>query len=587
MRRIVILFFCAFSVLIFSGCIGQEDITSSYDESHANSQDDIYYTSSEPDIDDEFIYYPIDSIDLKLNKSILNTPYVRNNSPFVFLIEIGTSPFFNSRLIKNTIRDLELGEFIPYKGISKAFEWGYSFTHLDGSYDGAGRRINAGYDTPPSDRREALKAIEKFILRQYLSDGNAPRPWSSMNGHYMWHHYAAEFGFDIIGSEIGENINSYQMHIAFNRGAARQYGLPWFIDFSAWHGPSITDYSVGRAWGDYSGPDHGHSMSLLKRSYFMSFMSGANSVVAEGGGAISFYEQIDENGNYILSPYGEVGKEFYDFTRKNSDIGVTYTPFGIVLDFYHGVYPGFGQRRAFHHFPYNDGDNMTWNVMDLFFPTGWEVMGRKEEGTLVNGPFGDTCDVILQNAPQKVLNSYPVLILSGDISFSKEEIERYGDYVRQGGTLVLNSAYLDYFPEYKKDYNDKNVYEINEGSGTVVVYGPDYSTENLYSIIQNKHNELVPFTFSDDVQYIINISEDYIYLTLINNLGVTKDYRDPPVIDPLKKIDLKIEYIGKESIISAYDIYRDEPVILSNENIINLTIDPGELTVLKFERGVS
>jgi hypothetical protein len=45
-------------------------------------------------------------------------------------------------------------------------------------------------------------------------------------------HTAMWSGLTVIGSEVGENIDSIQAHFAFNRGAARQFHLPWFIDFS-------------------------------------------------------------------------------------------------------------------------------------------------------------------------------------------------------------------------------------------------------------------------------------------------------------------------------------------------------------------
>ena len=43
--------------------------------------------------------------------------------------------------------------------------------------------------------------------------------FSSVNGHYCYQHYACEWGCDLVGSEVGENINSIQAHIAFTRGA--------------------------------------------------------------------------------------------------------------------------------------------------------------------------------------------------------------------------------------------------------------------------------------------------------------------------------------------------------------------------------
>ena len=232
------------------------------------------------------------------------TPPVRPEG-FQFEIQISSlGASYDPERVRQSIRGHNLGEYDSAVSKVMAAEWGYSFTHLDGQTDGAGRRIKAGYPTPPTNRAECLKVIEAFLHRQYIA--GAPHPWASMNGHFPWHHYAAEFGFDQIGSEIGENINNYQWHIALTRGAARQYARPWFMDFSAWHGPSITDYSEGKVWGEHSGPDHGHSMSLFERALFMSYMAGAGQITAEAGGAIAFLTTLDDQGRYRLSPYGEV-----------------------------------------------------------------------------------------------------------------------------------------------------------------------------------------------------------------------------------------------------------------------------------------
>lgn len=513
---------------------------------------------------------------------IWKSRYVRPEKGFEFEVEIsslGTS--YDIGTVQSSIENLELGSWQPIRNQSSVCEWGYSFTHLDGQTDGAGKKINAGYKTPPETRAEALQVIKQFLLSQYLNNGDNPRPWISVNGHYMWHHYAGEFGFDILGSEIGENINSYQMHIAFNRGAAKQYGVPWAIDFSAWHGPGITDYSSGKIWGDYSGPDNGHSMSLLRRTYFMSYMAGAPYIVAEAGGAISFYDTTDDNGNYELSPYGHVGKEFYDFTRDNPDIGITYIPFGIVLDYYHGVYPGFEEKLAFNAFPYSKGDTMTWELLDLFFPGGWETMGRQEEGALVNGPYGDTCDVLLQNASQEVLNSYPVLILSGDIAFSSEEILRYTSYVAQGGTLVLNSAYLDFFPDYKQDFAGQQRYEIADGEGKVIVYGKDYSVNKLDAIIREQLENGMPFRLSEDIEHIVTVKDGSLYIALLNSDGVKKDFHTPPMVDKTKVKTVEITYTGELKIKRVYNLITKTNIDCS-DNRVKIIIEPGELTVFEF-----
>ena len=333
-------------------------------------------------------------------------------------------------------------------GPAFAPEWGYSFTHLDGQLDGMGRPIKAGYPKPPKTRKEALEELRSFLMRQYIKE--SPHPWISMNGHYPWHHYAGEFGFDVICSEIGENINNYQWHIALNRGAAKQYKLPWSIDFSSWYGPSVTDYSKKRHWKDYSSPDGGHSLSLLERSYYMAYMAGASEVVAESGNVISFLDDTDENGILKLSPYGEMGKSFHHYVRSNPDRGICFVPFGIVLDYYHGAYSGFDGKRAFYYFEYNKGDEMTWSLIDMLWPGGWEIQGHNEVGTMVNSPYGDNFDILLQNAPEELLNTYPCLILSGDIRLSKPGAAKYERYVSRGGTLILNRAYLRYFSCFSK-----------------------------------------------------------------------------------------------------------------------------------------
>jgi len=495
---------------------------------------------------------------------------------FQFEIQIsslGTS--YDFERVKQSIEAHDLGEYETAVSRVVAAEWGYSFTHLDGQLDGAGRAIQAGYPEPPADRAACLPVIDAFLHRQYIQ--GAPRPWASMNGHFPWHHYAGEFGFDQIGSEIGENINNYQWHIALNRGAARQYRRPWFIDFSVWHGPSITDYSQGKIWGEYSGPEHGHSMSLFERSLFMSYMAGAGQLTAEAGGAIAFLDTPDDAGVYPLSPYGEVCKRLRDFSKQHPDIGVPLTPFGIVLDKFHGAYPGFGEKKAFWHFPYSPGDTMTWHLVDSIWPGGWEVMGRDELGAMVNGPYGDTFDVLLQNASQSVLNSYPCLILSGDMRLESDEVLRIQQYVEQGGTLLVNAAFLSQFPEEWRAGVDTTTVV---GQGRVVTYGPDYDITALDALIRDALAKQLPVRVSGGVQYLVNLKSDAVLVTLINNDGVTKAPREPVRVDASKSRTAAITYTGEGKVLSASDIKDNRPIALHADGGYQLEIAAGEIAVV-------
>lgn len=181
----------------------------------------------------------LDGLDININTDFWALKASRwvvpdfKNTDFVFEVESGYPAPPN---VTYSVNNYTMGTTDWFKANSTQWgEWGYSFHHLtNGTKDGAGVVHYGGYPTPPASKREAYTYMRNYVINftEHLN-GNT-RPWISFNGHYPYHHYAAEFGFDAIGSEIGENMDSYQVMMAFNRGAARQYGLPWFVDFSAW-----------------------------------------------------------------------------------------------------------------------------------------------------------------------------------------------------------------------------------------------------------------------------------------------------------------------------------------------------------------
>ena len=490
-------------------------------------------------------------------------------------------------------------EFLDMSQMPVAAEWGYSFYHLkDGALDGAGRVHHGGYPSPPKDRAEALEVMKNYVLKTYVGDPDQPHPWCSMNGHYPYHHYAAQWGFDILCSEIGENINSYQMMIAFNRGAARQYHKPWCIDFSVWHGPGLTDYWPKKLWGDYSHPDYGHSVSLYRRAAFMVYMAGANAWIAEAGVvnlflheyppekqklAIRYFEH-DDHDAFTLSPLGEVLQELSDFSRAYPDIGIPYTPIGIVLDRYHGCYGGIEgpHPKAFGEFDYTPGDWMTWKLLDMFFPGGWVV--SKEVGTLVAGPYGDVCDVLLQDASDEVLASYPILILSGDIGFDDEFTKKMIGYVENGGTLLLNSAYCEYFTG-GTEWNDRTgvtVRKVPMGKGVISFYGPDHDIQVCKTVIPQLLETLIPFEVRGKVQYLWNWKPPGWVLTVINNEGITKTFHEKPIIDPAKKQDVVVHYRGNERVVKCRSLLPETDLSFSDDKTIRFELPPGEIRIIKF-----
>jgi hypothetical protein len=475
-------------------------------------------------------------------------------------------------------------------------EWGYSFHHLkNGEPDGAGYKHYGGYPHPPRTRADAAEMVKAYFNRLAADARAKAKPeelafFSSVNGHYCYQHYGCEWGADIVGSEVGENINGIQAHIAFTRGAARQYGKPWLIDFSSWYGPSMYDEDPRKTWGQYSGPDRGHSLSLHRRTYYVAYMSGASVVVAEGGWLNYFRSQKPgPDGALPLSRLGKEGARFYAFTRRYPDRGIPYTPVGLLIDPLHGIYPGFGEKQAWNAFPYTPGDQRILNAWEAFFPDSVEVIGKRtEKGYLVASPYGDILDVILYSAPDAIMASYPVLVLAGEITQEALLAERLDKYVGQGGTLVLSAADAQRAAvadalKLKPDLpgpGGTNYLRLQRGRGTVVIC-PEGGVAGgaMGKALAQLRDELVPLRITGKVESLYNRTADGWLITLVNNEGITKTYNEPPRVDPDPQM-AAVRYTGPESVRAAClcTPEGDEPLDPAD---IRLPIPSGEVRVIR------
>ena len=444
----------------------------------------------------------------------------------------------------------------------------------------------------PADREEALRLVFDWLAKQ--TEGKA-HPWASMESFMRYQHYTAHHGYDYIGSEIGANVAAFNLSIAFTRGAAKQYNArlgfggvqAWFIDYSLWNYLGMVNYSgnpmmyqdpgwLGSDTAVSSNAYSGQSVSAVRRGYYMTYMAGAQWLINEAGGKGGFYAETEADGFYRLSPHGELFREFFDFICRHPDRGVAYVPFGVVLPFGHGLpFAHWNEPKAFETFPLTAGDRMTVALLDRFFPHSWgdpacfgNYGGRDENAQQVASPYGDTVDVLLQNAPQRVLNSYPVLILSGDITLTEEERARFIAYVQQGGTLVLNDAYAAQPPAF------------DCGRGRVWMYGPAYDVTALDDVLAALYRELVPFTVTGRVQTLYNVKDGGLVVTVINNEGVHHKYNEPVEIDASAAQTVTVTYTGERPVLAVTDWLTDEARPASA--VQTLEIPAGGVAVLEF-----
>jgi hypothetical protein len=537
--------------------------------------------------------------------------YLVQGRPFWFTLGGGDdSPVHIRTLEKIALADRGLNQ-------CAVGEWEYSFHHLkNGQADGSGYKHYGGYPTPPLSRTDAMECIRRYYL--HLRDDAMAKAtpeqrklFCSFNGHYCYQHYGCEWGCDLVGSEVGENINSIQTHIAFTRGAARQYGKPWLMDFSSWYGPSIFDEDPRRTWGENSGPTHGHSLSLHLRTYFVSYMAGANVVVAEGGSINCFKSQEPgPDGTLPLSTLGEKAAYFYRFTRRHPDRGVPYAPVALLLPFDHGIYPGFGKKLAWNAFPYTHGDQRILDALNVLFPgslgdpeqperpdrqpgnPAWKDPDymHTESLRLVRSPYGDIVDVLLSNAQPEVLNSYPVLLLAGEYAPDQAFAERLTRYVEKGGILLIDQADQrnGIFPTALVSRLPSpppgGYARFRMGRGAIVVVAssnPGHPTTErpLAKVMSQVRQELVPLEVSGRVETLYNRTKDGWLVTLVNNEGVTKTFRDPVVVDASATQSVSITSRGK-SIRQAVLWGADNDEQLSPKNI-SVSVPPGEVRIVQ------
>lgn len=140
--------------------------------------------------------------------------------------------------------------------------------------------------------------------------------------------------------EVGAQTPDTRVQVAYSRGMAKACGCHFGIYYETWQ-PfptySACFYNVDKKseWNitgadfpfEATGFNGGSSRSLQRRIHLYSYMAGAEFISEEWGMGNTFYDWND----FVLSPYGEVKRDFIRFTEKYPDIGKLITPVAVAL----------------------------------------------------------------------------------------------------------------------------------------------------------------------------------------------------------------------------------------------------------------
>jgi hypothetical protein len=323
-----------------------------------------------------------------------------------------------------------------------------------------------------------------------------------------------------VGLEVAENIASTQSKLAFARGASRQWERPWSVQVSPWFAGICT---TARAL------DAGHSLSLYERLWLHGWFAGAAMVTPENSMAIFFQPGVSP---LSLTSHGRKAAEVFGFTRAH-DRGVPYTPLAIVLDHFAGY-------NAFMDKPWGileptAGDREVRDLFDHQLFPGSDFIhtppdpANPEANYLRPTPYGESFDVLLTTASPKVLCSYPVILLAGDIEFDHAFLDGLAKALSHGTRVLMAARHRQALGsdfERLKKRGQLLVLEpwTNPGTGR--------PTAISHPMLQQLSQEFLPIQVTGQpVQYQINRTKKGWVIELVNNVGVIKQPAQPAVID--------------------------------------------------------
>ena len=570
---------------------------------------------------------------------------VETKSPFAVLINYGAASFGSDteaqsawKRLNGELRDQFLGWI---SGESVGYVW-----------DDATQYLKIG---PNMTRGQLLDAHHLFY-----SDALA-RKWSTTfksETGAMWDrlmpaqstsstsfaHALMEWGVRFLGIETSAVQPMTAMRLAFSRGAARQYGGEFFYYHAPNFGDTATTFTKQQ---NFAGPDNffhsrygatmGPSLSWYRKSYYLYYMSGASAIYLEQG-FDQFFKPGPGEHSFQLNPLGRITEEFMRFAEQHPDRGEPYTPIAFLLDPAHGWdmtdYPQwpFGVSQI------SESDRALRELFGAAYYPGLAREGEPASGerqAFVPAIFGNIFDVLVASETHKdAIDSYPAIIVGGQVDWSEAWARKLEAYVRAGGVLVLNGSQknlssnflgFNYSNAVREDdsahclaageppqnlkgqlfrYLKVNpvtaeplivsgagdpLVTINQvGRGKLIyvtvplLVGEDQRLPPFVAhLLVHLAAEAVPVHIDGEVEYLVNQNSHGWVITLFNDNGVFKPQQGLAQVDRSATAEVKLS-LPRSSIKSAKEWMSDQALAVQNGAVI-LRIAAGGIAVVELQ----
>jgi hypothetical protein len=584
------------------------------------------------------------------------SPFIRylrdTKSPFAVKINYGAATMSDAdgqaawKLLTGEFKDQFLGWI---SGESVGYVWDSAATELK--------------TTPSMSRTELLEAHRQFYTnaldRKWSNTFHTPTGpmWDKLipaqsTSSTSFAHALMEWGTRLLGMETAAVQPMTAMRIAFTRGAARQYGGTFLYYHAPNFGDTATTFTKQQ---NFAGPDNffhsrygatmGPSLSWYRKSYYHYYMSGASAIYLEQG-FDQFFKPGPGEHPLQLNPLGRITDEFMRFAERHPDRGTPYTPVAVLLD------PAHGWEMTDHpHWPFgvsqiSRSDRALRELFGVAYYPGTVVEGEPamaDRQAFVAGVFGNIFDILVASnqtrtssssvSPIDAINAYKAVVVGGQPNWSAVWSRKLTEYIRGGGTLVINSTQIkglttdllgvrvtDASAEadtarcvsanesnqnlegqmfrYQKielkgavplivaPNGDALVTTNRVGKGTVVFSAlPDLLGEDeritpfAAHTLAHVFSEASPVNVSGEVEYLINRTTRGWVVTLINNNGVFKPPQGMAQVDRNAIVPVTVALRGQK-IQSAVDWVTDKPVTVTND-LVNLELSPGSIAIVE------
>ena len=423
-------------------------------------------------------------------------------------------------------------------------------------------------------------------------------------------HLAADFGASLIRMETtATGQYRHQLNAMFTRGAARQFGVPWewyvagYMNGFATNGQFMGDcmcryphtaeefskyprygkeleakWMPGGKWRiGCSGPEFGISRSLFRRDHYLAYLSGANFIQLEEW-QYPLKMWSNEEGKTVFSPRGRIYAEFVDFTRRHPDRGAHFSPVAVCVPIAQGYPTMGGSPWGESRFGYTNGDKAVDAVFYTLVP-GYDYKARLVKGDemcLRNSPYANMYDVIAPDAKSQspdsllaVMKSYKALVVVGDYA-DREWEKTLAKYESEGGKVVRVDE------EMLKD-------EVKSGKGRGIAVG-EVRYPKLEAALSALQEAYFPFKVDGNCMYGLSVSDDHVWLYVLNNDGVTKFADAPQTLDESKASEIHVTPRASAPRFGTVKELISGKTVKTDNGSFSWRVGPGDLAVLEIKQ---